>query len=89
MAMQQCNVEFAFPWTDKTDCIMLPNLPHRNLNPPHDIDLPAACTAISMALGSDLYPIYLKGFANAQRYRIKSYIDQHWLPILRKHGAWI
>lgn len=88
MAMQECTTEFAFPW-NKANCVVLPNLPKPTINPMYWIDAPAALSALSAALASDLYSIYLAGLENAQHYKAKHYANEHWLPILRKHGAWI
>lgn len=88
MAMQECSTEFAFPWT-KANCVVLPNLPKPTINPEYWIDVPAAMTALSVALQGDLYSVYLAGLENAAHYKAKNYANEHWLPILRKHGAWI
>lgn len=88
MAMQECTTEFAFPW-NKTNCVVMPNLPKPTINPMYWIDVPAAVTALSTALDGDLYSIYLAGLENARHYKAKNYVQEHWLPILRRHGAWI
>lgn len=88
MAMQECSTEFAFPWT-KNNCVIMPNLPKPTINPMYWIDVPAAMTTLSVALQGDLYSIYLAGLENARHYKAKNYVNEHWLPILRKHGAWI
>lgn len=88
MAMQECTTEFAFPW-NKTNCVIMPNLPKPTINPMYWIDVPASMTALSVALDGDLYSIYLAGLENARHYKVKNYAQEHWLPILRQHGAWI
>ena len=88
MAMQECTTEFAYPW-NKTNCVVMPNLPKPTINPMYWIDVPASLAALSAALDGDLYSIYLAGLENARHYKVKNYVQEHWLPIMRKHGAWI
>lgn len=88
MALQDCHSQFAFPWAKGVNCVSLPNLPRLNPGPRYWLDIGAAITQISLALDSDLYPIYVSGRMNAVNYITENYTDRHWLPQLRKHKLW-
>lgn len=88
MAMQECHSEFAFPWKSGLNCVTLPNLPRLNPGPRYWLDINEAVKQISLALSTDLYPIYLSGRMNAVNYITESYIDRHWIPHLRQHASW-
>ena len=88
MALQECPSTFAFPWEDRQNCIKLPNLPRVNPGPRHWLDLDESLKQISLALSTDLYPIYTAGRLNATNYRTNNYIKRHWLPKLQQHAAW-
>lgn len=84
----QCSTEFAFPW-NKTNSVILPSLSTPSVNPYYWIDVPASVTALFAALEGDLYSVYLAGVENARHYKSKNYVQEHWLPLMRKHGAWV
>lgn len=86
MAMQDCPVQFAFPWTDK-NCVVLPNQTRRD--PQYCwLDVPSAASKMGAALGTDLYPVYQAGAENARRYFTPNYIREHWIPHMRKANVW-
>lgn len=88
MAMQECHTEFAFPWKKGINCVTLPNLPRLNPGPRYWLDLAESVKQISLALTSDLYPIYVSGRMNAANYVTEAYIERHWLSHLRPLGLW-
>ena len=88
MGLQDCHSEFAFPWKKGINCVSLPNLPRLNPSPRYWLDLGASLTQISLALASDLYPVYVSGRQNAANYITENYIERHWLPHLRQHHVW-
>jgi hypothetical protein len=88
MALQECRSDFAFPWRDGFNCVTLPNLPRMNPGPHYWLDMAASLTKLSLALDSDLYPVYVEGRMNAVNYITENYIDRHWLPHLRAQNLW-
>lgn len=87
MALQECSTEFAFPW-NSTNAVVLPNLPKPTINPTWYLDVNGAVQAMSAALNGDLYTVYRAGIENARHYFVSNYIQEYWLPLMRKHGAW-
>lgn len=86
MAMQDCPLQFAFPWTSE-NCVILPNQPRRD--PQYCwLDVPAAASKLGAALGTDLYPVYLAGMENARRYTTPNYLRDYWIPKMREAGIW-
>jgi len=88
MALQETTTQFAYPWSNRLNCLTLPNLPKSTITPLCHLDVAKAATALNVALGDDLYPIYLAGFLNSKRYIAENYIRDYWVPLLRQHGVW-
>jgi hypothetical protein len=87
MAMQDTTYEYAYPWIDSKNCIMLPNKIMDD--GAYRIDEYKAIDIMNYYLNRpiELYDIYLSGKENWKHYRIDKYLTNYIIPKLETiHG---
>ena len=82
MALQESNQNYAYPWIDDQNCIILPNKNDGSYN----IDEKQSIEKLLFYLQQPekLYEIYLNCIDNIKNYRIDNYLTKHIIPKIQK-----